>query len=157
MRTTFAIVVAAAVGLFSAVPVRADDAASVSHVLESTLFDGGTVKVGGLPKKGTYVFTKPVSITCTAACTLEVSIMEQVGGNTTTGNSWAICADVDRKPDSFPCPFQGTLPTDRSAVIGNYLWAVPLSAGTHTSEPTVFVKAPAVINNFQIAYRIYQP
>jgi hypothetical protein len=157
MRTTFAIVMAAVVGLLWVVPARADDAASVSHLLKFTLFDGGTVKVGGLPKKNTYTFTKPVSITCTKACTLEVSIMEQVGGNTAASNFWSICADVDGKTDSFLCPFQGTLPTDKSAVVGNYLWSVPLAAGTHTSEPTVFVSGSAVIFNFQIAYRIYQP
>jgi hypothetical protein len=157
MRTTFAIIVAAAVGLFSAVPTRAQDAASVKHVLKSTLFDGGAIKAGGLPKAGLYFFTKPVSITCTTARTLEVSIMEQLADNKTAKNLWGICADVDGKTDGFPCLFQGTLPTDSSPVIGNYLWSVPLAPGTHTSEPLVFVSASAVIFNFQIAYRIYQP
>jgi hypothetical protein len=157
MRATLAIVVAAAVGLLSAVPARAQDAASVNHVLKSTLFDGGPVKRGGLPKPGLYFFTKPVSFTCTSACTLEVSIMEQLSGNATAKNLWDICADVDGKTDGFPCLFQGTLPTDSSAVIGNYLWAVPLAAGTHTAQPLAGVSAAAVISNFQIAYRIYQP
>jgi hypothetical protein len=157
MRTTLAIVVAAAVGLFSAVPARAQDAASVNHLLKLTVFDGGPVKLGGLPKAGLFIIAKPVSFICTRACTLEVSIMEQLHGNRTAKNLWSICADIDGKTDGFPCLFQGTLPTDSSPVIGNYLWSVPLAAGTHTSNPLVFVSAPAVISNFQIAYRIYQP
>jgi hypothetical protein len=164
MRTTFAIIVAAAVGLFSAVPARAQDAvsvsdaASVSHVLKSTLFDGGN-KGGLLQNKGFYfVTTTPASFTCTKACTLEVSIMEQVAGNKTAGNLWAICAEVDNgKKVSFNCPFQGTLPTDKSPVVGNFLGSVPVAAGTHTAQPEVFVSAAAAIISFQIAYRIYQP
>jgi hypothetical protein len=153
----FTILAVAALGLLSAVPALAQDAAAVTHVLKATLFDGGLVKIGGLPKAGLYVFTKPVSFSCTAVCTLEVDIMEQVGDNTTPKNLWDVCADLDGKTTEFFCPYQGTLPTDKSFVVGNFIWTVPVKAGAHTAEPLVFVSGAAFINSFQIAYRIYQP
>jgi hypothetical protein len=154
---TFTIVAVAALGLFSAVPVPAQEAAAVNHVLKSTLFDEeSTIKKGFLPKPGLYILTTPVSFSCTAACTLEVEIMEQLGGNTTAKNNWDICAAID-KTDT-PCLFQGTLPTDSSFVMGNYIWSMSLPAGAHTAQPLVGVEAgPARIGSFHITYHVYQP
>jgi hypothetical protein len=157
MRKTFTIVAMAALCLFSAVPVPAQEAASVNHVLKSTLFDEETtIKDGFLPKPGLYVFTTPVSFSCTAACTLEVEIMEQMGENKTAKNSWYICVEVDKT--GISCPLQGNLPTDSSFVVGNYIWSMSLPAGAHTAQPEVGVEAgPATIESFHITYHVYQP
>jgi len=157
MRRTFTIVAAATLALFSAVPARTQDAASTNHVLKSTFFDGGAVKLGGLPKPGFYVFTTPVSFSCTAPCILEVEIMEQLGGNKTAKNVWGISAEIDNGKAFTPALNQGALPTDQSFVIGNYSASLSLRAGAHTAEPEVFVSAPAAIANFHITYHIYQP
>jgi hypothetical protein len=157
MRKTLTVVAMAALYLFSGLPARAQDAATVNHVLKSTLFDGGQIKAGFLNKAGVFVFANSVSFKCTTACTLEVEIMEEVGNNKTAKNFWDICAEVDGGKTATPCIFQGTLPTDSSFVIGNYLWSVPLPAGAHTAEPEVGVAAPATIANFHITYHIYQP
>jgi hypothetical protein len=158
MRKTLTLVAAALVGLFAAGPGRAQEAAAVNHVLKTTLLDGGTVKLGGLPKAGLFFVGTPVSFRCTAACTLEVGIMEQVGGNRTPKNFWDICPLVDKKTtNAAPCLFQGALPIDSSFVVGNYLASVPLHAGAHTAQALVGVSAKATITFFQIAYRVYQP
>jgi hypothetical protein len=84
--------------------------------------------------------------------------MLQMEGNTTKGNLWGICAQVDKVSKNFSCAYQGTLPIDKSYVIGNYAWSVSLTKGAHTAQSTVYVKTgPAILGSYHIAYRLYQP
>jgi hypothetical protein len=115
-----------------------------------------TLAKGGL----TYTLGKYVSFTftCTAQpCTLELQAMVEAGGNKAAGNQWAISGQIEGKPDGFDAPFQGTLPTDASYVTGSFAWSVSLTKGTHTAQATVFVKDPAALADFHIAYQVSQP
>jgi hypothetical protein len=176
--------VGAALGLFATVPVHAQGmtaaesadlgspgiayaepvdlgssaAASVNHVLKSTLFD----ELGGftitLPKGGfIWIVGNVTSFACTAACTLEVQAMVEMGNNKATANKWVICPLVDKSSTKLFCPTQGTLPTDKAHVVGNFAWSVLLTKRTHTVQPAVFVTAPAAIFDFYFTYRVDQP
>jgi hypothetical protein len=156
MRRTFAMLAAAALGLFATLPARAQDAptevgpvsagpAPVDHVLKSSFLDQGYINFFMKKGKTSYTFGNVISFTCTAACTLELEVMLQVGGNKTAGNLWDICGYVDKSSTGFTCAYQGALPTDGSDVIGNYAWSVSLSAGTHTAQPEAYVIAPATL------------
>jgi hypothetical protein len=184
MRRILAIFAGAALGLFATVAVRGQSmtaadpadlgspsiayaepvdlgssaAPSVNQVLESTLFDelGGFIIT--LPKGGfIWIFGNVTSFACTAACTLEVGAMVEVGNNKAAANRWVICPLVDKSSTKLFCPTQGTLPTDQGHVVGNFAWSVLLTKGTHTVQPAVFVAAPAAIFDYHFTYRAYQP
>jgi hypothetical protein len=71
----------------------------------------------------------------------------------TTGN-WAICAVVDGKNISPPCPFQGSLPQVGSYVTGNSQQSWLVGAGTHTVQTQVFVSSAATLGNWQTTRQI---
>jgi hypothetical protein len=174
MNKTFPILAIAVCGLISAGSVHAQDsenaasgpppnpepagAAVVKHVLVSTFIDQST-KLFGLPKGNTvYLVGNAIPFTCATSCTLEVDAMVQLGGNTKKGNVWDISAQVDKISKNFSTAFQGTLPIDKSFVIGNYAWSVSLAKGAHTAESTVFIlTGPVALGTFHFAYRVYQP
>jgi hypothetical protein len=125
-------------------PASEPCAAVVKHVLVSTFIDQGT-NGGGLPKGNTvYAVANAIPFTCATSCTLEVNAMLQMGGNTTKGNLWDTCAEVDKVAKNSSCTFQGTLPIDKSFVVGNYAWSVSLTKGVHTAQSMVYVKAGGV-------------
>jgi hypothetical protein len=170
MRKTLATLARAALGLALSAPalaqepaVAAEEAASatanpVAHVLRSTFIDEARFPYS-LPNGNiNYTFAHVTRFTCTAACTLEMAAMVQAGANKTAGNLWSICADIDKQTNLLECPYQGTLPTDQSSVIGNYAWSASLAPGIHKVQPTVFVKTGAAgLNFYHIIYRVYQP
>jgi hypothetical protein len=103
-------------------------------------------------------FNAATPFTCKAACTLEVDIMIQIGQNTTTGNLWDICAQVDQSGSKFQCSFQGTLPTDKSYVVGNCAYSVSLKKGRHVVQGTVLTQTgAAALGTYHALYRVYQP
>jgi hypothetical protein len=171
MRRTVTTLATAALGLTLLVPASAQEAAiaadeaanavanSVAHVLVATLIDQSANARYTLPNGNTnYTFAQVTTFTCAADCTLEMAVMVQAGANRTAGNSWSICGDIDKETNLLACPFQSALPTDRSYVVGNYAWSVPLAAGTHKVQPTVYVKTGAAgLGMYHIAYRVYQP
>ncbi len=129
----------------------------VNHILQQTLIDQGP-SGGTIPKAGTFTFNAVTPFTCKAACTLEVEIMLQIGENTTSGNLWDICAQVDQSGTNFQCSYQGTLPTDKSYVVGNYSYSVSLAKGKHVVQGTVFTKTgPATLGTYHAHYGVYQP
>jgi hypothetical protein len=142
----------------STIPVEPRAASHpVNHILQQTLIDQGP-SGGTLPKPGSYTFNAATPFTCKAACTLEVDIMLQIGQNTTTGNVWDICAQVDQSGSKFQCSFQGTLPTDKSYVVGNYAYSVSLKKGRHVVQGTVLTQTgAAALGAYHALYRVYQP
>lgn len=169
MRRTFALFAAAAFSSLALMPVGAQDevavadptadvtspvAATVSHVLKSTLFDQGMGPFL-LMKSGYWDVGNGTPFSCTAACTVEIEATVAMYGNSSNKNLWAICPVFDNK--GVFCPYQGYVPTDKSPTVGNFVWSVSLKAGAHTAQPTVFVSDPATLGVYHIAYRVYQP
>jgi hypothetical protein len=175
MNRMFTMLSVVALGLIAGIPIHAQNVAvptdapldeasavkaAVKHVLVATYFDEGDADVTLSKPKTTYTFGNVVTVTCTAACTLEVAAIVQMGGNKVANNLWSICADIDDKTDLVFCPYQGTLPTNQSYVIGSYIWSVstPLGKGTHTVQPTAYLETgPANVVNYHYTYRLYQP
>jgi hypothetical protein len=100
----------------------------------------------------------PVTINCTSAagCTIGAEHWLQVGGQSTAGNLWAICTEVDGGIQ-FLCPYQGYIATDGTYVTGSFNLAVAVSPGTHTVQEIVFTAAGATVGDYHNTYVVYRP
>jgi hypothetical protein len=100
----------------------------------------------------------PVTISCqnTAGCTIEAEHWLQVGGQSASGNKWAICTQVDGTL-LFLCPYQGYVPSDGTYATGSFNLAVSVTQGTHTVQEIVYTDAGATIGDYANTYHRYRP
>ncbi|HTZ97428.1 MAG TPA: hypothetical protein VMB18_13585 [Terriglobales bacterium] len=103
----------------------------------------------------------PLKFTCPSGSTCTVSAEQhlQVGGNAVTGNTFAICTEVDGTQMSQPpCPTLGEIPTDGSYVAGSFTQNMDnVQPGTHTLQTFFFTPSPAFAVYYDFTYRLYKP
>jgi hypothetical protein len=127
-----------------------------NHTLTGTYIDeGDLVSVVG---SGFQPVDTPVTITCgnSAGCTIGAEHWLQVGGQSATGNRWAICTEVDGTVQ-FLCPFQGYVPSDGSYATGSFNLAVAVTQGTHTVQEVLYTDDGAEIGDYNNTYHRYKP
>jgi hypothetical protein len=115
-----------------------------AHPLVATFIDQGDANEILAKGNEVYYFGNLASLTCTANCTVEVDAMVQVGNNTTANNLWDVCEIVDNGQEgtnTLPCPYQGTLPTNSSYEVGNYVWSVSLPEGLEFADEVTMGKS----------------
>src|SRR5277367_6267372 len=127
-----------------------------NHSLTATYMDeGDLVTVVG---SGFQPVDAAVTIAClnAAGCTFEAEHWLQVGGQSASGNRWAICTEVDGSFQGI-CPFQGYLLTDGTYVTGSITTDVPVTQGTHTIQEVLYTDAGAEIGEYHNTYHRYKP
>jgi hypothetical protein len=138
--------------------IGAASPAPPAETLTATYFQTGDAK-SSLPKRGAWTFNKGLSVTCTKGCTVEFDAMVELGDNTAAANQWEICGVVDSKTLAG-CPYQGTLPTNKTYVTGNYIGWTTLaqSSKAYLLQPGVYISAgPVGVAYYAVSYRIYRP
>lgn len=128
-----------------------------SHSLLTTYIDQGDADV--TLAAGFTAIDSPVTINCQSVggCTIGAESSTQVGDQTSSGNQWAICTQVD---GAFAgnCPYVGELPTDgtfQNLFLSN---AVAVASGTHTVQAFVYVtSAGPLLLRYNNTYHLYRP
>jgi hypothetical protein len=121
--------------------------------------DSGSATVG----VGFQPVDAPTTINCpstpyTSTCTIEAEQHVQVKGST-TGNSWAICTQVDGAFMGEPlCPFLGVVPSDGTFTFGSFAQTkTGVSVGDHTVQTFLYTANGGARHIYEIAYRLYVP
>lgn len=142
-------------GAAAPAPTAAPPPPPVNHIPVATYMEQGNQN-GGVNEKTTTVIGTGTSITCTAACTVEVDAMVQATGNTVADAMWSACAWVDNGAMGN-CPYLGALPISPSYSAVNFSGFAALAAGTHKVQVTVFGAAAFTVANYTVIYRVYSP
>lgn len=110
---------------------------------------------------GQVAIDSPLTFVCPAGgCTVTVTLEVQAGDNTTAGNEWGVCAELDNEdmPPTRGCPFLGTLPTDATYQGVSFTFAQSgVTAGKHTLQGFVYTFFGGSFDNYTITYRLYTP
>jgi len=128
-----------------------------SHTLLTTYIDQGSddVSLGS----GFTAIDNPVKINCQSAagCTINAQTWAEVGAQTSSGNTWGICTQVDGVYSGI-CVYVGELPTDGSYQTSSLGNAIAVTPGTHTVQAFVFVStAGAFLAQYSNTYHLYRP
>jgi hypothetical protein len=128
-----------------------------NHTLLATYIDQGDRDV--TLAAGFTAIDSPVTINCqsTAGCTIGAESWTQVGDQSSSGNQWAICTEVDGSIAGI-CPFIGELPTDGTYQTLSLNNAIAVSVGTHTVQAFVYViDAGPLLLRYNNTYHLYRP
>ena len=129
-------------------------AAPTKHALYSTWLDhgaNGTLAAGFNPIDST-------TVTCAnaAGCTILMDVMAEAGGNSASGNAWAIVGYVDGSYVDFG-PYQAALPTNGTYITGVWHNISQVAKGTHTVSFSLYVSDAASFGIWQATYAVYKP
>jgi hypothetical protein len=129
---------------------------SSSHLLFSSKFDQGDLCCTAVGS-GFVAVDTAISFNCknSAGCTIGAEHWLQVGGQTTSGNRWAICTVVDGTTQ-FLCPYQGYVPADGTYTTGSFNLSTPVAFGVHTVQEELYTDFGAVIGDYHNDYRLYK-
>ena len=130
---------------------------AVNHKLTHTFVDIGAPDASDAA--GFTAIDSPVTITCgnTAGCTIVVTSFAEPGGQSSSGNAWGICTNLDGTIGAGICTFQGVLPSDGSFVSGSFTNVLSVAKGTHTVQAELFLDATATLAQYSNTYSQYAP
>jgi hypothetical protein len=130
---------------------------AVNHKLTHTFVDIGAP--GASDSAGFTAIDSPVTISCgnTAGCTIVVTSFAEPGGQSSSGNAWGICTNLDGTIGAGICTFQGVLPSDGSFVSGSFTNVLSVAKGTHTVQAELFLDATATLAQYSNTYSQYAP
>ena len=128
-----------------------------NHKLTHTYVDVGAP--GASDGVGFTPIDSPVTITCgnTAGCTIVVTSFAEPGGQTSSGDSWGICTNLDGTIGAGICTFQGVLPSDGSYVSGSFTNVLTVTHGTHTVQAELYLTSGALLAQYSNTYSQYIP
>jgi hypothetical protein len=130
---------------------------AVNHKLTHTYVDIGAP--GASDGSGFTAIDSPVTINCgnTAGCTIVVTSFAEPGGQTSSGNAWGICTNLDGTTGAGICTYQGVLPSDGSYVSGSFTNVLTVAHGSHTVQAELFLSAGALLAQYSNTYSQYAP
>jgi hypothetical protein len=127
------------------------------HKLVRTYADIGAPSAGY--GSGFTAIDSPVKINCgnVAGCTIVVTSFANSGGQSSSGNNWGICTNVDGVIGAGICTYQGTLPSDGSYVSGSFTNVLSVAQGRHTVQAELFLTSGATLEEYSNTYSVYLP
>jgi len=130
---------------------------AVNHKLTHTFVDVGAPSASD--GSGFTAIDSPVSINCgnTAGCTIVVTSFAEPGGQTSTGNLWGICTNLDGSTGAGICTFQGAVPSDGTYVSGSFTNVLTVAHGTHTVQAELYLSSGAILAQYSNTYSQYAP
>jgi hypothetical protein len=130
---------------------------AVNHKLTHTFVDIGAPDASDAA--GFTAIDSPVTITCgnTAGCTIVVTSFAEPGGQSSSGNAWGICTNLDGTIGAGICTFQGVLPSDGSFVSGSFTNVLSVAKGTHTVQAELYLTSAAELAQYSNTYSQYAP
>ena len=130
---------------------------AVNHKLTHSYVDVGAPSASD--GSGFTAIDSPVTINCgnSAGCTIVVTSFAEPGGQTSSGNAWGICTNLDGTIGAGICTFQGVLPSDGSFVSGSFTNVLSVAKGTHTVQAELFLDATATLAQYSNTYSQYAP
>jgi hypothetical protein len=108
---------------------------------------------------GFTAIDSPVKINCgkAAGCTIVVTSFAEPGGQTSSGDYWGICTNLDGTIGAGICTFQGVVPSDGSFVSGSFTNVLPVARGSHTVQAEVYLTSGATLAQYSNTYSVYLP
>jgi hypothetical protein len=130
---------------------------AVNHKLTHTYVDVGAP--GASDGSGFTAIDSPVTINCgnTAGCTIVVTSFAEPGGQTSSGNAWGICTNLDGSNGAGICTYQGVLPSDGSYVSGSFTNVLTVTHGSHTVQAELYLTSGAILAQYSNTYSQYAP
>jgi hypothetical protein len=130
---------------------------AVNHKLTHTYVDIGAPDASDA--SGFTAIDSPVTINCgnTAGCTIVVTSFAEPGGQTSSGDAWGICTNLDGTIGAGICTFQGVVPSDGSFVSGSFTNVLPVTKGSHTVQAELFLDSGATLAQYSNTYSQYAP
>ena len=130
---------------------------SQSHRLTHTYVDVGAPAASD--GSGFTPIDSPVNITCgnTAGCTIVVTSFAEPGGQTSSGDQWGICTNLDGTVGAGICTYQGVVPSDGTFVSGSFTNVLTVSKGSHTVQAELFLINGATLAQYSNTYSQYAP
>jgi len=128
-----------------------------NHKLTHTFVDIGAPDASD--GAGFTAIDSPVTINCgnSAGCTIVVTSFAEPGGQTTSGNAWGICTNLDGTNGAGICTYQGVLPSDGSYVSGSFTNVLTVAHGSHTVQAELYLSAGALLAQYSNTYSQYAP
>jgi hypothetical protein len=128
-----------------------------NHKLTHTFVDIGAPEASD--GAGFTPIDSPVNIICgnTAGCTIVVTSFAEPGGQTSSGDAWGICTNLDGTIGAGICTFQGVVPSDGSFVSGSFTNVLPVTKGSHTVQAELFLSSAATLAQYTNTYSQYAP
>jgi hypothetical protein len=108
---------------------------------------------------GFTAIDSPVNINCgnAAGCTIVVTSFAEPGGQTSSGDAWGICTNLDGTNGAGICTFQGVVPSDGSYISGSFTNVLPVAKGPHTVQAIVYLTIGATLAQYSNTYSVYLP
>ena len=108
---------------------------------------------------GFTAIDSPVKIYCgnAAGCTIVVTSFAEPGNQTSSGDRWGICTNLDGSNGAGICTFQGALPSDGSFVSGSFTNVLTVAHGTHTVQAELYLSSGAILAQYSNTYSQYAP
>ena len=105
-----------------------------------------------------------LKFTCPAAtCTVTAEVHAQFGGNSTTDDSSALCAELDGNFMPPPgggngCPYTGLVRSDGGYAENSFTFTQNgVTRSAHTLQSLVFTNEDTILANYSVVYRLYTP
>jgi hypothetical protein len=130
---------------------------AVNHKLTHTYVDIGAPEASD--GSGFTAIDSPVTINCgnTAGCTIVVTSFAEPGGQSSSGDAWGICTNLDGTIGAGICTYQGVVPSDGSYVSGSFTNVLTVAQGHHTVQAEIYLTIGATLAQYSNTYSVYVP
>ena len=127
------------------------------HTLVKTYVDVDAP--GASDGSGFTAIDSPVTVNCgnTAGCTIVVTSFAEPGGQSTSGDAWGICTNLDGTIGAGICTYQGVVPSDGSFVSGSFTNVLSVAKGKHTVQAEIYLISGAILAQYSNTYNVYVP
>jgi len=130
---------------------------SQNHKLTHTFVDIGAPSASD--GSGFTAIDSPVTINCgnAAGCTIVVTSFAEPGGQSSSGDAWGICTNLDGTIGAGICTYQGVVPSDGSYVSGSFTNVLTVAKGSHTVQAEIYLIVGATLAQYSNTYSQYAP
>jgi hypothetical protein len=128
-----------------------------NHKLIKTYVDVGAP--GATDGSGFTAIDSPVTVNCgnAAGCTIVVTSFAEPGGQSSSGDAWGICTNLDGVIGAGICTFQGVVPSDGSYISGSFTNVLSVAKGKHTVQAELYLSVGATLAQYSNTYSVYIP
>jgi len=86
-----------------------------------------------------------------------VTSFAEPGGQSSSGDAWGICTNLDGVIGAGICTFQGVVPSDGSYISGSFTNVLSVAKGKHTVQAELYLSVGATLAQYSNTYSVYIP